>query len=55
MRDNIDYSKILSVNSVGFISKPFQIDEVLMHIHIHITHYHLPKKIIKENKDLKHK
>lgn len=55
MTESIDYRKILAVGSVGAITKPFQDNEVLMHIHIHIAQYHQPKAFVLENEQLKHK
>jgi len=56
--EKIDYRKILSLGCVGMLTKPFQSDEVLMHIHVHITQDH-PKleleieRLKQENKQLK--
>ncbi len=49
--ERIDYKEILSVGSVGMLTKPFRRDEVLMHIHVHITQDY--STLVQENKQLK--
>jgi len=51
--ENINYRHILSVGSVGTLTKPFQGDEVLMHIHVHISQYRQPQILVQENEQLK--
>ena len=52
----IDYRKILSVGCVGMLTKPFQSDEVLMHIHVHITQDQREiERLKQENNQLKQK
>jgi DNA-binding NtrC family response regulator len=52
--ENIDYRKMLAVGSVGIITKPFQSDEVLMHLHVHIAQSGQSEKTLaQENEQLK--
>jgi DNA-binding NtrC family response regulator len=53
MTESIDYRQILSIGSVGIITKPFQGDELLMHIHVHIAQYQKPDTLLQENEQLK--
>ncbi|HDN26040.1 MAG TPA: sigma-54-dependent Fis family transcriptional regulator [Thioploca sp.] len=53
LTESIDYKIILSVGSVGTLTKPFQSDEVLMHIHVHIAQIRQPETLVQENEQLK--
>lgn len=53
LTESIDYRQILSVGSVGTLTKPFQGDEVLMHIQVHITQYRQPQALVQQNEQLK--
>jgi len=53
MTKQIDYKQILSVGSVGILTKPFQSNEVLMNIHVHITQYRQPQTLVQQNEQLK--
>ena len=53
MTESIDYKQILAIGCVGIITKPFQSDEVLTHIHVHITQYRQPEVFVRENEQLK--
>jgi len=53
LTENIDYRKILALGSVGMITKPFQSDEVLMHIHVHIAQICQSETLVQKNEQLK--
>ncbi len=53
MTESLDYREVLSVGSVGTLTKHFQTNEVLMHIHVHIAQYQKPDTLVPENAQLK--
>ena len=53
MTETIDKVKGLTVGSLGYISKPFQYEEVLMHINIHISLFRQQKTLQQENEQLR--
>jgi len=49
MTEYIDHSQVLAVGSVGYLIKPFQSEEVLMRIQIHIAQFRQQKTLLQEN------
>ena len=53
MTECIDHSQILAVGSVGYITKPFHGEEVLMRIHIQIALFRQQKTLLQQNEQLR--
>ncbi|HEW98938.1 MAG: sigma-54-dependent Fis family transcriptional regulator [Candidatus Parabeggiatoa sp. nov. 3] len=53
MIESIDHNQILSVGSVGYITKPFQCEKVLMQIHVHLTLFRQQKTLLQKNEQLR--
>jgi DNA-binding NtrC family response regulator len=53
MTECIDHSQILAVGSVGYLIKPFQGEEVLMRIHVHIAQFRQQKTLQQQNELLR--
>lgn len=51
-KETIDKTKCLTVGSLGCITKPFQYEEVLMHINVHLTLFRQQKILLQKNKQL---
>jgi DNA-binding NtrC family response regulator len=54
MTEGIDHHQILAVGSVGYITKPFKSQEVLMQIHAYITLFRQQKRLLQQNEQLRH-
>ena len=52
MTETFDKVKGLTVGSLGYITKPFQYEEVLMHINIHLSLFRRQKTLLQENEQL---
>jgi DNA-binding NtrC family response regulator len=53
MTQSVDKIKGLTVGSLGYISKPFQYEQVLMHINICISLFRQQKTLLQENEQLR--
>ncbi|HLO48074.1 MAG TPA: response regulator [Kamptonema sp.] len=51
----VDKVKGLSLGAVDYITKPFQQEEVLARVKLHLKLYYLTKKIEKQNQELEHR
>lgn len=49
----VDKIKCLTVGSLGYLIKPIQYEEVLMHINIHISFFRQQKNLLQQNEQLK--
>lgn len=52
MSESVDKVKGLSLGAVDYITKPFQQEEVLARVKLHLKLYYLTKKIEKQNQEL---
>ncbi len=55
LNETINKVKAFGMGGVDYITKPFQIDEVLARIKTHLTIRHLQEKLIQSNTELKQK
>jgi len=53
MTETVDKAKCLTVGALGYISKPVQHEEVLMHINIHLNLFRHQKTLLQQNEQLK--
>jgi len=53
LTQRIDYREVLAAGRVGMITKPFQSDEVLISIHVHLAQIGQSETLVPENEQLK--